>query len=171
MIYLFGHFQGHFLMRHIYDYIFLHWREWFPHLPSYQAFSHRLNNLAPAFELLTESMVQAAHPQLAPTAERVINSMPVILARASRSTTARVARDVADQSFCACKNLWYHGMKIHIEAVRRVVHMPKPERLLVIEASCHDLTALRQMDINLGNCALFADKAYADTTTKAEFDR
>ena len=97
--------------------------------------------------------------------------MPVILARASRSTTARVARDVADQSFCACKNLWYHGMKIHIEAVRRVGHLPKPERLLVTEASCPDLTALRQMDINLGNCALFADKAYADTTTKAEFDR
>ncbi len=140
-------------------------------MPSYQALSQRLNNLAPAFELLIDSVVQAAHSQFAPTADRVIDNVLVVLARAARATGARVARDVADQSFCASKTLWYHGVKIHLQAVRCFGHLPLPERLLVTEASCHDLTALRQMEIKMGNCVLFADKAYADTTIRAKFGR
>ncbi len=130
-----------------------------------------MSNLAPAFELLIDSVVQAAHSQFAPTADRVIDNVLVVLARAARATGARVARDVADQSFCASKTLWYHGVKIHLQAVRCVGHLPLPERLLVTEASCHDLTALRQMDIKMGNCVLFADKASADTTIRAKFGR
>ncbi|MBA3716541.1 MAG: hypothetical protein H0W76_29510 [Pyrinomonadaceae bacterium] len=170
-IYLFGHLQGCFSVRQIYGYTQQHWRAWFPHLPSYQAFNHRLNDLAPAFELLIDSVAQAAQGRLAPTADRVIDSVPVILARGSRSTGARVAREVAYKSFWASKNLWYHGVKIHLQATRRLRLLPMPERIFLSEASCHDLVARRQLNLTVGDCALFADKAYACAETLAEFDK
>ena len=169
-IYLFGHLHGYFSMRQVYDHIHHHWREWFPNLPSYQAFNHRLNSLAPAFELLIDSLLQQANTPLSGAGDRVIDSLPVILARSSRATQAAVAREMADKTFCASKNLWYHGVKIHLQAARRAKLLPVPERIYVTEASCHDLAALRQMNLALGNCALFADKAYACVETKAEFD-
>ena len=51
-IYLFGHLHGFFSMRQIYDYIHHHWRAWFPQLPSYQAFNHRLNDARPGFRVI-----------------------------------------------------------------------------------------------------------------------
>ena len=170
-IYLFGHLHSCFAMRQIYDYICHHWRHWFPDLPSYQAFNRRLNDLAPSFEVLIDALLQAAQPQLSPSADRVIDSLPVMLARGARSSGARVACEMADQTFCASKNLWYHGVKIHLEATRRIHMLPMPERIFLTEASCHDLTALRHMNLSLGECALFADKAYASADTKAEFDK
>ncbi len=170
-IYLFSHLQGFFTMRHSYDHICQHWGEWFPHLPTYQAFNHRLNSLTPAFELLIEAVLQRAHLPLSLADDRVIDSLPIILARGSRSTKARVAREIADKTFCSSKNLWYYGVKLHLQAVRRYRLLPMPERLYLTKASCHDLTALRQMNLELGNCALFADKAYACTDTKADFDK
>ncbi len=170
-MYLFGHLQGFFSMSQIYHYIFHHWRAWFPLLPSYQAVNRRMGDLAPSFELLIDSLLQASPPQLAPAADRVIDSLPVMLARASRSTGARVAREVADKTFCASKNLWYHGVKIHLQATRRLQLLPMPERIYLSEASCHDLEALRHMNLNVGNCALFAEKAYACADMKAEFEK
>ncbi|MDQ3648859.1 MAG: IS982 family transposase [Acidobacteriota bacterium] len=170
-IYLFGHLHGLFAMRQIYNHIHHQWRAWFPLLPSYQAFNNRLNNLAPSFELLTDALLQQAQAQLSVSDDRLIDSVPVILARASRSTSARVAREVADKTFCASKNLWYHGVKIHLQAARRIAQLPMPERIFLTEASCHDLAAVRQMHLHLGDCALFADKAYACADTKAEFDK
>lgn len=82
-----------------------------------------------------------------------------------------MARSVADKSFCASKNLWYYGVKLHLAAARRLQQLPMPEHIFLTEASCHDLEALRQMNLKLGNCALFADKAYASRETKAEFDK
>ena len=157
-------------MRQIYNHIHHQWRAWFPLLPSYQAFNNRLNNLAPSFELLTDTLLQQAHAQLSVADDRLIDSVPVILARASRSTSARVAREVADKTFCASKNLWYHGVKIHLQAARRITQLPMPERIFLTEASCHDLAAVRQMHLHLGDCALFADKAYA-CAEPADFDK
>ncbi len=53
-VYLFGHLQGFTRQRRIHDYFAGHWREWSPLLPSYQAFTRRLQLLLPAFELLID---------------------------------------------------------------------------------------------------------------------
>jgi hypothetical protein len=64
-MYLFGHLQGHTTQRRIYDYFARHWRDWFPTLPSYQAFSRRLPQLLAAFELFIEAPHDpAGHPQM-----------------------------------------------------------------------------------------------------------
>jgi hypothetical protein len=49
-MYLFGHLQGFSEQRRIHQYVRRHWHEWFPYLPSYQAFNRRHNELVPAFE-------------------------------------------------------------------------------------------------------------------------
>lgn len=102
-IYLFGHMQGLTTQRHIYDYTRHHWRRWFPRLPAYQSFNYRLNQLIPAFELLIEELLGSQAWQIAATDDRLIDSMPVMLARGSRANRGRVAPDLADTGFCATK--------------------------------------------------------------------
>jgi hypothetical protein len=63
-MYLFGHLQGLHQQRHIYRYLRRHWHQWFPALPSYQAFNRRLSELVAAFEQLIPSALSACVTQL-----------------------------------------------------------------------------------------------------------
>jgi hypothetical protein len=170
-MYLFGHLQGFSPQRRIYQYVRHHWQAWFPALPSYQAFNRRLNELVPAFEHLISSMLSTAVVQLAPSADRLIDSMPVMLAKGTRSNRARVAAEVADKGFCASKSSYYYGVKLHAIALRRTAKLPLPALLHLSPASQHDLTALRELNPDLGEGVLFGDKAYADAETKTVFAR
>jgi hypothetical protein len=102
-MYIFAHLQGLTQQRRTYDYFSHHWREWFPALPSYQAFNYRLNQLAPAFELLIEKLLISAQWQIHSSHDRLIDSVPVMLAIGTRSKRARVAPELADIGFCATK--------------------------------------------------------------------
>ena len=167
-MYVFGHLQGFTTQRLIYNYFAGHWREWFPALPTYQAFNRRLHHLTAAFELLIEEcLITAAKAESLFPADRLIDSLPVMLAVGTRSNRARVARQLADVGFCATKQIHYCGVKLHVIAARRLSKLPLPERLFLSSASQHDLAALREMDANLSGCGLFGDKAYADTDLKS----
>ena len=171
-MYLFGHLQGLTSQRRIYDYFAAHWRAWFPTLPTYQAFNRRLHQLTAAFELLIEDHLRrAARRQNLAAADRLIDSLPVMLAQGTRSNRARVARDLADVGFCATKQIHYCGVKLHVVAARRPAQLPLPERLFLSRASQHDLAALREFDPQLLECGLFGDKAYADSATKASLQK
>lgn len=93
-IYMFEHPQGRTPERRINDYIRNHWREWFLALPACRAFNRRLNEPAPAFELLVENLLTNIHRQTQPTDDRLINSMPVVslITRQPRTRRTRVAR-------------------------------------------------------------------------------
>lgn len=167
-MYLFGHLQGHTSQRRIYDYFASHWRAWFPALPTYQAFNRRLPLLIAAFELLIEDHLHAAgNRENLAAADRLIDSLPVMLAVGTRANRARVARQMADVGFCATKQIHYCGVKLHVLAARRRAQLPLPERLFLSPASQHDLAALREFDPDLRDCGLFGDKAYADSEMKA----
>ncbi len=168
-MYLFGHLQGFHQQRRIYHYVRRHWHVWFPALPSYQAFNRRLNLLAPAFSELIGNVLESSIVQLAPSADRLIDSLPVMLAKGTRSSTARVAKEVADKGFCSSKSSYYHGVKLHTIALRRTNKLPIPALLHLSRASQHDLVALRELNPVLGDCYLFGDKAYADEETKTVF--
>ena len=165
-VYLFGHMQGLHLQRPIYDYARHHWRAWFPALPSYQAFNRRLNQLAPAFEHLITAALTAQVAELAGQADRLIDSLPIIMAKWPRCGAARVAREVADQGFSSSKRSYYYGVKLHTVALRRAHRLPLPALVHLSRASQHDLTVLRELDLDLGTGYLFGDKAYADEETK-----
>jgi IS5 family transposase len=168
-MYLFGHLQGHTTGRRIYDYMYNHWREWFPALPAYQAFNRRLNELTPAFELLIERLLKSAAWQIQSTDDRLIDSVPVMLARGTRANRGRVAPELADTGFCATKQQHYRGVKLHFIAARRSARLPLPEKIHLSRASMHDLAALREASPSLpAGCALFADKAYFHDETAAD---
>lgn len=158
--YLFGHVQGLTTQRRIYDYIQNHWREWFPALPAYQSVSHQLNELAPALELLIAELLTGQAWQIAVGDDRLIDSVPVMLARSPRANRARITPELADTSFCATKQQHYRGVKLHIVAARRIKQLPMPGKIHLSQASMHDLAALREVSPNVPlGCGLFADKA------------
>jgi IS5 family transposase len=168
-IYLFGHMQGLTTQRRIYDYIRQHWREWFPALPAYQSCNYRLNRLAPACELLIERLLTSRAWQITATDDRLIDSVPVMLARGTRANRARVAPGLADTGFCATKQQYYRGVKLHIIAARRSKRLPLPEKIHLSAASQHDLAALREASPSLPEgCGLFADKAYFHQETRQD---
>jgi hypothetical protein len=163
-IYLFGHCNRQYQHKAIYDFTRQYWRAWFPNLGSYQAFNRRLNQLEPNFQALVQQLWRLTSSAHVSARELIIDSFPIILASGSRSRTARVAREYADQGWCAAKKLYFHGVRLHCVARRRTGTLPLPQAGWLREASCHDLTALRTQPLAV--CAaprLLADKAYADT--------
>lgn len=161
--------QGLTTQRRIYDYIRNHWRGWFPALPAYQSVNCRLNELAPAFELLITELLTTQACQVAAGGDRLIDSVPVMLARGTRANRARVAAELADTGFCATKQQYYRGVKLHFIAARRIAKLPLPEKIHLSQASQHDLAALREVSPSLpSGCGLFADKAYFHRETGEE---
>ena len=164
---LFGHLPGHFSQRRIYHYMRQHWFEWFPHLPSYQASNRRLNDLAAAFPILLDELLCGAHKEQMRGADRLLDSLPIMLASGSRAATGKVARQMADAGYYASKQTFYHGVKRQLLSIKRYKALPRPESLCLTEASMDDLTALKQMLPWPNNCALFAAKASSDASTRA----
>ncbi len=169
-IYLFGHFQGHFNQKRIYNYISRHFGDWFPDLPSYQAFNRRVNELgAPLKMMVFELMAKFAQEnEFFAEQDCVIDSMPVMLAVRSRSVQAKVAFDYANCGYCASKDIYYHGVKIHILARKQYKSLPLPEILTIARASEHDLPVMQGFEGKTAGI-LFADKAYQDRITEQDW--
>jgi hypothetical protein len=163
-IYLWGHFQKHAKLRAIYAYTADHWREWFPQLPSYQVFSQRLNYFSDIWKILLEELWPPALAGL--TSDAVMDSLPVMLAVRGRSRRAKVGREYADQGYCATKKMYYHGVKIHLRGQRQPGTLPRPQELVITEASRHDLPVLQEVFQVEGSGTWFGDKAYKDAATK-----
>jgi len=84
--------------------------DWFPKLPGYQAFSERLNKLAPAFQDLAEIWLDAIGVDLGEQMEYIVDSYPIILAKGSRSGYAKVASELCEKSYNSSRKEWYYGV-------------------------------------------------------------
>lgn len=162
--YFFGMLNNHYQQQKIYDYIFHHWRDYFPELPTYQAFNNRLNNLAAHFAILTDLLLRQKHRflDLTMTEDSLIDSFPVMLKRGKNARFGRVADEIADFGYCSSKDIYYHGVKLHNLAIRQIKSLPIPFQLFLSEASKHDLVAFKEADPTIPTRHLFADKAYND---------
>ena len=98
-VYLWGIRQRRFEKKTIYNYTKNHLLEWFPKLPSYQAFSDRLNRLVPAFQALAEQWLSLVGVSLQRAMEYLMDSCPIILAKGPRSGQAKVARELCKKSY------------------------------------------------------------------------
>ena len=169
-IYLFGQLNEKFNHRQIYDFVQDYWLEWFPALPSYQAFNRRLNLLADNFGLLFGHLLQTlnSQPNLL-SQDFLIDSMPIMLASGTRSKRARVAPEIAKCGFSAVKQTNFHGVRLHLIANRQPGCLPLPTQVWLKEGNVHDLTALKEISDELPpGINLFGDKAYADESFKAD---
>jgi len=181
-LYLFGTLKGKTTVRALYQYGLDHLHDWFPALPSYGGFVQRLNRLGLCFFQLANELLETIDLSLKPQERallheqgfpgeapvRLVDSMPIMLAQAGRSDTARVARDWADKGYCASKGLYYHGLKLHVIAQARPGRLPQPEHLQLSSASAHDLTVLHGLLPQVQGGWLLGDKIYGDAVVAAD---
>ena len=165
-VYLWGISQRRFEQKTIYQYTKNHLLEWFPQLPSYQAFSDRLNRLAPAFQALSEIWLGIIGVDWDEYKDYIVDSCPIILAKGPRSGHAKVARELCEKSYNSSRKEWYYGMKLHAVVARNPGHLPVPLSRMASGAAQHDLPVAKQImrdHLSLQPGKLYADKAYADT--------
>ena len=161
-IYLFGLIKQHKTLKAIYDYARDHLADYFPQLPSYGGYVQRLNRLSDVFPVLIENVLEACPHEGVIENVRLIDSMPIIMAGQQRASRAKVAPDFANKGYCASKQMYYYGVKLHVLGLRREGTMPLPEQVGLTPGSENDLVALRPILPHLSDTELYADKAYLD---------
>lgn len=165
VIFLWGIRQNRTPIKDIYNYTNNHLREWFPQLPSYEAYVMRLNRLEGVFAPLSEE-IQKYLPLKSPGNIRIIDSMPIILAKEKRSSRAKVAPGLANKGYCGSKNSYYYGVTVHILGIGCPGTLPVPEFIGMTTASEHDLSAFKPITPYLHDCTVYADQAYIDSLEK-----
>ncbi|MDT5121272.1 MAG: hypothetical protein QOC96_754 [Acidobacteriota bacterium] len=163
-IYLFGHLHARFEKKAMHKFIQDYWREFFPHLPAYQTFVARLNQLEQTFQTLSGYLKNRLAESSEPEIDRIIDSLPVMLAKGGHAYSAKVARDIANRGYCASKKMYFHGVRLHTIAQRRSGTIPLPQQIWLREGSVHDLESIREQEIHLPNSSLIGDKAFPDPT-------
>jgi hypothetical protein len=171
-IYLWGVMDKRFEIRAIYADTQRQLSTWYPKLPSYGGYVQRLNRVAGVFVPLLEALRDTFPDTEVRQEIGLMDAMPIRLAHAKRSRRARVAPELASKGYCAAKEEYYYGVKVHVLGLRRSGTLPLPTYLGLTPASDHDLSALRQIVGVLHGGQLYLDKAYADEllvrTTKAD---
>lgn len=153
-------YQQRYTIKSMHNYIYHHWRDWFPDLPSYQTFNDRLIRLHPCFEALCTELCGTLKLPADALPISVGDSMPIITCTGNRK--GKVAPRLTDKGYCATKKLHYFGVKLHVLALRVAGSLPLPKTAIVTPASVHDLNALRDCLEQLKIPAVL-DKAYCDS--------
>ena len=161
-IWFFAHLSGLSEKKKMHTFIKSYWSAWFPVLPAYQTFVHRLNQLEPSFQTCGKILCALLQRETAPEADQIIDSLPVMLARHGHSYRARVARERANVGFCAAKKTRFHGVRLHFTASRRLSRLPNPAQVWLSEAALHDSKAFKEQTPQISSAALFGDLAYLD---------
>lgn len=163
-LYLYGVIEGHRTLQTIHRYANKHLKHWFPHLPGYKAFDHRMNQLhdifVPFVHLLCDELRCADNTQ---QLTGLIDSMPIIMAQRGRRFHAKVAPEIATKNgYCATKKLHYYGVKLHVVANRIKGFLPIPVCLGLTDAGMHDRKVFEQIlpELPQSMFECYADKAY-----------
>jgi hypothetical protein len=188
-IYLFGAIRGRRTVADIHTYAADHFADWFPLLPGYAGFVHRLNRLDAVFPAFCEAVLSELLPEEVLSSEsssgesssgespmpklkrHLVDSFPIAMAEPARSATARVAPTLADKGYSPGKRQYFYGVKLHVLAFSRPGRLPVPDRVGPQPGSANDLTVCRQVLPALtsggsGGREIFADKAYANRTLR-----
>lgn len=140
--------------------------DFFPRLPSYSAFNHRLGFLDEALHALATQLLETLPPGSGST--HLLDSMPILLAQGMRACSASVAPEVCTRGYCATKQTFFWGVKLHALCLHTPGHLPRPERLWISSASESDLTLAKQYSAELPAGELYADKLYQDGPWKEQ---
>jgi hypothetical protein len=151
--------------REIYDYATRYMKSYFPLLPNYANFNTRINALHHLMLALLPIMLQHIEQQdiVKNISEEIslVDAFPIMLCSGKRS--AKVASELSDKSFCATKNVYYYGVKMHMVARRVPNSIPLMDFINITPASENDLISFKPILPKLAGKAIFADKAYSDT--------
>jgi hypothetical protein len=158
-IYLYGiHEEQRFKVKQIHRFANEYLRSWFPSLGSYAAFNNRLNRLSEAFRHLVAPLLSEFQPKDCCLDQSLLDSMPIITCSGRR--TPKVATELVNKGVCSSKGMYYHGLKLHALAFRRVDKLPFPEQLLITPASFNDLSVFKEAWSDIINRCFWGDKIY-----------
>jgi len=164
--YIWGIFNQKFEVKACYEFIVDYYGDWFPQLPSYQAYNHRICFLSDAIKELASLFICDAGIDADHT-DFIIDSLPVVVANSKRSGSATVAGEMCNKGYCASKDMWYYGVKLHIFAQCNYKTLPTPVNMIVSKASEHDLPIAKEQLLNdVNNIRLFGDSAFVDKEWK-----
>ena len=169
-VYLWGIQQRLFTTKAIYTYTKRHLHDWFPLLPSYQAFNRRLDEMGMAFATLSECLLGDRPSDTYALTTLLVDSMPIALAKLCRADHAKVARELCAKTYNPSRKEWYYGVKLHAVVQNRQGKLPALLIAMLSPANDHDLPVAKQIieRIGLWNGPLFADKAYDDAQWKRD---
>jgi len=158
---IWGIHERKFEVKACYEFIRDYYGEWFPDLPSYQAYNNRICYLADTFKefasiLLVDLGIDPNHSDF------VNDSIPIVVAGGKRSGRAKVASETCDKGYCASKDMWYYGVKLHTVAQCNYKTMPTPALMTISKASEHDLPVAKEMLDDAFNLRIFGDSAFVD---------
>ncbi len=164
-IYMFGIIEGLSTKKHIYEHAKNYWASLFPNLPGYVAFVQRVNKLGAFFIGMIDSIQRKLPAEVFSNEHRrLIDSMPIIMARGGRRFNAKVAPEIADKNgYCATKKLYYYGVKLHIVGSAQSGTIPIPDKIGITPAGMSDVKAYKMILPEILEYEKFADKAYAGT--------
>jgi len=170
-IYLYGLLDGRKTVKEIHRFAKNHLDDWFPTLISYAKFNARINRMAPALHQLSESMIQNSQlPEYLKGGTKIdilIDSMPIVMAKGSRADQAKVATELANKGYCSTKNLYYHGIKLHLAAAANPGSLPIPVTVECSGAKENDNTVFKDhLAYKFRNVNVFVDKIYDDIPAK-----
>ncbi|RRD56308.1 IS4/IS5 family transposase [Tannerella forsythia] len=154
--------QRYFSIKEIHSFARDYLTGWFPKLPSYKAFCARVNLLANAFQFLAVYLIASFKPKDCSPTISLLDSMPIFTCT-SKNRKGKVAPQLTSKGYCAFKDQYYYGCKLHALTARRQGTIPFPEALMITPAEDNDLTAFKQAwgDDIYGKIIL-ADKIYSD---------
>jgi len=164
--YLFGIRNQKFTVSGCYDFIKDYYGDWFPDLPSYQAYNHRICYLADAFKALANVLLSGLGLDFS-HADFIADSMPIVVAGEKRSGKAKAASELCDKGYCASKGMYYYGVKLHTVAQCNHKAMPTPALMMISKASEHDLGIEKEMLDDAHYIRVFGDMAFIDKEWQA----
>lgn len=156
----------------IYDYAVRYLSSWFPSLPAYANFNNRLNNLSAAIAalmpLILADILDSKHfdNQSINRGISLMDSMPIVLCSGRRK--AKVAPELSDKTFCASKQMWYYGVKLHCVAFKRQNTLPFPEYITFTPASSGDLEPVLSFLLQTPNRIFIGDKIYRNEEVETQ---
>ncbi len=168
-IYLFSiHQEQRFTIRQVHAFASGYLRSWFPNLPSYQAFSSRINRLGEAFRILAAHNFARFIPESCSSRVSLLDSMPIITCSGRRK--AKVALEIANKGYCATKSMYFHGIRLHMAAFSRPGRMPFPERIVFTPAAENDLNVFKQEWDQIRDRVFIGDKIYHNKDYFAQWE-
>jgi len=159
--FIWGIYNQKFEVKACYEFIRDYYGEWFPDLPSYQAYNYRICYLADAFQELASILLLNLDFDTSHN-DYTLDSIPIVIAGSKRSGRAKTAKEQCSKGYCASKDMWYYGIKLFILAQCNHKSMPTPSAMVTSKASEHDLNIAKEMLENTSDIRVLCDMAFID---------
>lgn len=155
-----------------YNHILNYWHDWFPDLPTYQAYNRRLNDICSLYPEMLDILLKKYQTELDYELKDcfiLTDSMPIITCSPKRK--AKVALEMCNKGYNSTKDMYYNGVKLHGFAFHKKGTLPIGAIFMLSPANEHDLTAQRTMLQDMREQVVFADKAFYDKELDELFEK